>query len=178
MKRIEVKKGTTIENIKSVVASVLENEEVITNDIYGINMAARGVAAGTGLGAGMTSYDGYALEYRLILTNKRVLLVGEVGHLNLLTGISSIDFNEIKAIKVDNEDTPNNVIIELDDKYYTLSLTPEEKNIKAIKALEAKVTNKDHKYKTSVKENVLIAFAAGLGILLVFEVIKSVFGII
>ncbi|SHJ43006.1 PH domain-containing protein [Clostridium cavendishii DSM 21758] len=175
MEKIEIEKDMHIADVKAVVESVLEKEEVITNDIFARNMGARGAATAIGLLTGvMTSYDGTALEYRIILTNKRVILVGEVGYLNLLTGITIIDYNEIKAIKVDREDTPKNIIIELNDgKYYTLEVKQEEKSIQAIKEVENKIANKDHKYKYPTVQKVLIGVFIGLMIIIVVGLVKN-----
>ena len=153
MKKLGVKGNMHFEDIKGLVKDLLLENETVMGDCLVQNsgaIAARiGVCFVTGIGL---TFNDYADQFKVVATNKRLLLIGLSHTVNLVTGVRVIEYSEIKQLKM----TKNLGIVSItleDGKHFELTALDFSDN-PAI--LEKARTTFNYISSNIVKENVAI----------------------
>lgn len=121
MKKIGVEKNMHIKDVPQIIKQLLEKDEVIMASCFVKNSGASasriliGVTAGIGI-----TFNDYADHFRVVATNKRILLVGIADTVDLVTGVRVIDYNEIKKLKMSKKMNHINIILN-DGKFFELT---------------------------------------------------------
>ena len=101
MKKLGIKENMHFEDIKGLVKDLLLENETVMGDCLVQNsgaIAARiGVCFVTGIGL---TFNDYADQFKVVATDKRLLLVGLSHTVNLVTGVRIIEYSEIKQLKM------------------------------------------------------------------------------
>lgn len=101
MKTIAVKENMNTKDMKELIKETLTEGEIVISDCLVENSGAVAARIGVGIACGIgLTFNGYADHFRVVATNKRLLLVGLASTINLITGIREISYEEISKLKM------------------------------------------------------------------------------
>ena len=153
MKKLAVKENMHFKDVKGLVNDLLLKDETIMGNCLVENSGAIVARIGVGVccGVGLTFND-YADQFKVVATNKRLLLIGLSHTVDLITGVRVIEYSEIKKLKMGKNLDIVSITLE-DGKYFELTALDFSDN-PAI--LEKARTTFNYISSNIVKENVAI----------------------
>ena len=184
MKKLGVKGNMHFEDIKGLVKDLLLEDETVMGDCLVQNsgaIAARiGVCFVTGIGL---TFNDYADQFKVVATNKRLLLVGLSHTVNLVTGVRVIEYSEIKQLKM----TKNLGIVSItleDGKYFELTALDFSDNPAILEKARTTfnyITSNVDEEKVSVKKLSIgmdIALLTGVTLLMLSTIIPRIIAVL
>lgn len=174
MENINVKNGMNTKEIKTMLKEMLLENEVVVYSCLVDNSAAATARIGVGIfcGIGITFND-YATQYKVIATNKRLILFGISNTVNLVTEAKIIEYNEISSLTTNKDMSViriklnNNNSFELAPLDFSDDKEIKEKSIKTFNYIISNIPSENVTIKTNAFASNLIFTAVYSAIIVI-----------